>query len=215
MEVKEAKVTKPKAPRKPRKKKAAAAPAIHQPAQHNIGIKKTQLMRLAEKYGDTGLTNPRSIDPLVHMLAELGEVTFGPSVIVACEESIALSNSGFNRGKAIGFLADQMVRKYLAHALRSCGKDELGLKISKMPVLNSASYVDYFMACSTLERDAFRTDVHKVANDMVKIVTGYQTEQPGQVCDSIVNFFKTTKNRAGYEELLKNLCHLVKTGKNL
>ena len=213
MEAKETKPVKAKAPRKPRKKKAEVRPTT-QMTDHNVGIKKTQLMRLAEKYGDTGLTNPRSIDPLVHLLAELGEITFGSDVIVSCESSIALSNSGFPRGKAIGFLADQMVRKYLAHALIGCGKDELGLKISKMPVLNSASYVDYFMACSTLERDAFRTDVHKVANDMVKIVTGYQTEQAGQVCDAIVNFFKTTKNRRGFEELLKNLCHLVKTGKN-
>jgi hypothetical protein len=195
---------------KPRKNKKKTTP-VSQQSTVQVGIRKTRLMELAEGYGDTGLMNPRSVDPLVYMLAEMGESAFGKSVINNCQEDIALSNAGFPKKKAIGYLADQVIRKYLAHEFQTSGKPDVSGKLKRMPVLNEASYVDYFMTVSMLERDAFRTSVHQSANDMVKLITGYQTESPGQVCDAIINFFKTTKNQAGFEDLLRSLCVLVKT----
>lgn len=195
-----------KAPR--RRKKSEPQPRT---PHAQVGIRKTRLMELAESYGDTGLLNPRSIDPLVYMLAEMGEAAFGKAVIDNCRDSIALTNASFPKQKAIGYLADQMIRKYLAHEFHESGKQDLSGKLKKMPVLNAASYVDYFMIVSMLERDAFRTPVHAVANDMVKLITGYQTENPGQVCDAILSFFKVTKNQKGFEDLLRSLCMLVKT----
>lgn len=200
---------KSKAPRKPRKKNVTAAPI--KSSGHNIGIRKTRLMELAEYYGDTGLMNPRTIDPVVYMLAEMGEGAFGKKMIDNCREEIALSNADFPKSKALGYLADQLLRKYLATAFQNAGKPEVFSKLSRMPVFNQSSYVDYFMMVSMIERDTFRTDLQTVSNDLVKVVTGYQAEQPGQVCASIVNFFKVTKNQTGFEELLKGLCSLVKS----
>jgi hypothetical protein len=197
--------------RKPRKKKEAAPQAPR--SDFHVGVRKTRLMELAEYYGDTGLMNPRSIDPLVYMLAEMGEAAFGKSVIDACWDEVALTNAGFSKQKSLAFLADQMVRKYLADAFFHAGKDDMGQKLSKMPAFSETSYVDYFMSVSMLDRDTFRTDLHKVSGNMIKIVTGYQTEQAGQVCDAIVSFFKATKNKTGFEELLKGLGRLVKNKK--
>lgn len=204
-------IAKPKSPRKPRKKAAAAeARAPHVADKPNVGIRKTRLMQLAENYGDSGLMNPRSIDPIVYMLAGMGETTFGKTLIENCQDGIALSNTGFSRQKALGFLADRMIRKYLSGEFNLAGKQETSRDIARLPVLNEASYVDYFMLVSRLEKDAFRTPVAKVASDMIKLVTGYQTEQPAQVCGAVINFFKTTKNQKGFEDLLNEFCVLVK-----
>lgn len=198
--------------KKPRKKKSKKEDeTFSQNNKHTIGIKKTQLMKLAEKYGDSGLMNPRTIDPLVHMLAEMGENAFGKSVIENCAEQIALTNAGFPKQKALGFLADRMVRKYIAGEFRHSNKGEIASRLSKMPVLNQASYTDYFMTVSMMERDAFRTRMAPAMDDMVKMITGYQTEQPHNVCAAVVNFFSLTKDQHGFEELLTEFCSLVKT----
>lgn len=175
-----------------------------------VGIRKTKLMQVGEFYGDTGLMNPRSIDPLVYMLAERGEATFGGSFIDNCKDGIALSNAGYPKQKALCFLADRMLRKYVAEAFVTVGKGDVGSDLKKMPPLSEATYVDYFMKVSRLERDAFRTNIHPVMNDLAKMVSGYQTEQPNHVCDTIASFFKLTRNQSGMEELLGDLCKLVK-----
>lgn len=180
-----------------------------------VGIRKTRLMELGESYGDTGLMNPRSIDPLVYMLAELGEINFGASVIDECWNDIALSNANFPKQKALGFLTDHLIRFHLAKAFQGYGKIDVGNKLSNLPVLNSSSYIDFFMTVSFLDKDAFRTDLHPVMNDIVKMVTAYQSEQAGPVCNAVVNFFKATKDKKGFEETLKKLCSLVKNAKRI
>lgn len=204
------KVEKPKAARKPRKKVTKAAGPVHQAEKQTVGIRKTRLMQLAEGYGDSGLLNPRSIDPIVYMLAQMGESAFGKSVIDNCQDSIALSNTGFNKQKALGYLADRMVRKYLSDEFTSIGKREMSRDLSRLPVLSEASYVDYFMTVAKLEKEAFRTPIAMAAADMVRLITGYQTEQPIQVCEAIINFFRITKNQEGFEEILKDFCVLAK-----
>jgi hypothetical protein len=198
-------------PKRSRKTKTKSPDKKPRPtAEHTIGMRKTRLMELAEGYGDTGMMNPRSIDPLVYLLAELGEAAFGKSVIDHCQDGIALSNAGFPRKRALGFLADQMVRKYLAAEFKSLGKTDTASRLTRMPVLNDASYVDYFMTVSMLDRDAFRTLLHPVVGEFVKLISGYETEQPGNVCQTVVEFFRVTNNQTGFEELLTGLCGLVK-----
>jgi hypothetical protein len=197
-------------PMKKAKKNTPPKTKVDPSRSPTVGMRKTRLMELAEGYGDSGMMNPRSIDPLVYMLAEMGEGVFGKSLIDHCQDEIALSNASFPRKRALGFLTDQIIRKYLAATFKTEGRSDTSHKLLRMPVLNDASYVDYFMTVSMMERDANRTVVAPVMGDLIKMVTGYETEQPAHVCNAIVNFFKVTKDQQGFEELLKGLCKLVK-----
>jgi hypothetical protein len=198
--------------KKPRKKataKKANTTLQGHVNQDAIGIRKTALMQLAESYGDTGLMNPRSIDPVVYMLADMGESAFGPTCIKNCAKDIALTNGGFNKRRSLGFLANQIYRVYLPKLLSE--KPEIYKKLTRLPVLNDASYVDYFMLVTFLEKDCFRTPAEKVAPSMVHLLLGYENEQPDQVCRAVTDFFKHTKDQKGFETLLSELCHVVKT----
>lgn len=208
------KETLPGAPKKTRARKAkteAVAPEISKNTSNTLGIKKTALMLLAESYGDTGLMNPRSIDPIVYMLAEMGESAFGPDVIKNCSQYIPLTNSGFSKKKALGFLADRICRFYLPTLFSRGGKSDTALKLQRMPVLNEASYVDYFMTISMLDRDAFRTEAHPLIADLTRMVAGYETEQAYPICSAVTLYFKQTRDPRGFENLLNQLCLLVKT----
>jgi hypothetical protein len=168
-------------------------------------------MEIAERYGDhgAGALNPRTIDAVVYQITELGEQAFGPKFTEALEEDISLTEASYPKSKALEFLASAFVQKYVSQALNR-NQIELGQRVGNLPPLTRDTYVDYFMALTTLERATFRTPLQNTAVNVQAVLAGYSTETSYPVCEGIVKFFKDTKNQVGLYLLIKALCEKIK-----
>ena len=175
-------------------------------------MRKSHLMKIAEKYGDrgAGALNPRTIDAVVYQITEMGERAFGTEFTEALETEVCLTESSYPRQKALEFLTSEFMRKYLARAL--CGNQiDYGKKIGVLPPLTRDTYVDYFMAVTTLDRHTHNTPLQKAAINVHSVLTGYSTETSYPVCEGIVKFFKATRDEVGLYLLIQALCEKIKS----
>ena len=174
-------------------------------------MRKTRLMEVAEKWGDKGAgsLNPRTIDGIVYQITEMGEAAFGPKFTQALEEDISLTEASYSKEKALGFLTSEFMRKYLARAMTDRNILQ-GEKFNILPPLNRDTYVDYFMAVTTLERHTNRTPLQHATLNLHAVLAGYSTESSYPVCDGIVQFFQIMKDEVGLYLLIKSLCEKIK-----
>jgi len=168
-------------------------------------------MEIAEYYGDSGMMNPRSIDPLVYMLVDMAEGRFGPEIVdEKVRNAVALSNAGAPKSRTIALLADRLIRHYLAEGFRQNQKTEMAATLKNLPPLTQASYVDYFVMIIKIEREAFRTPLASVTSHLSKVLLGYQTESPFPICEAIVDFFWDQQNPEGMRQLIGELAACAK-----
>lgn len=173
-------------------------------------MRQTKLMKIAESHGDRNGLIPSTIDPLVYMLCELSEAAFGSEFISKLSKDIALSNSGAKKSESLNYIVQEFFQKHLADCFKVSNKKDVADKLRGLPALNDSTYVDYFMMLSTVERQSFRTPLEKSASKFTRILTGYQTESPYQVCENVVDFFKDTQDDENLSKMIKGLCHFVK-----
>ena len=174
-------------------------------------MKKTRLMVLAERYGDTGAgaLNPRTIDAIVYQITEMGETAFGPKFTEALEDEVSLTEASYPKNKALEFLTSEFMRKYLSRSMTNHHIAQ-GTNFSALPPLNKDTYVDYFMAITTLDRHTNKTPLQQTTFNIHAVLTGYSTESSYPVCEGIVNFFKDMKDEVSLYLLIKTLCEKIK-----
>jgi hypothetical protein len=176
-------------------------------------MRKTRLRRLADSYGDKEcVLAPASIDPVIYMMAELGESSFGHTFIDLVWDDIQLTNGNFPRKKSLEIISN-IFFKDLMQAFENVGKmkqDEYAKKMRELPPLDDNTYVDYFVLFITVDQHVSNTVLQKACPNIQAILTAYQTESPGAFCEGIVTFYRETENVLGYMKAIKKLCDTIK-----
>lgn len=169
----------------------------------------TQLMKVASKYGDSGISSKgsRVIDPLVVRWCESAESTFGPSFIDSVELAIGWTKTGISRQKQLSFLGTKFFKDCLPLALRS--NPEIARECQALPSLNDSSYVDYFLMVQKAQSRVSGSEALPLGF-LMKLLSGYQTETPGDVIDSLVQFYQAVKDPKGLAKLLIEFCMFLK-----
>jgi hypothetical protein len=176
-------------------------------------MRKTRLRRLADSYGDKEcVLAPASIDPVIYMMAEMGETNFGHQFVDLVWDDIQLTNGNFPRKKALEIVANGFL-KDLMQAFENVGKikqDEYAKRMRELPPLNDNTYVDYFVLFITVDQQVSNTPLQRACPNVQAILSAYQTESPGQFCEGIVTFYRETSDVTGYMKIIKSLCDTIK-----
>lgn len=176
-------------------------------------MRKTRLMEIAAKHSTnkTVLVNTSMIDGVVYMLCEMAESDFGPELFDdKLADAIQCTQTGMSRKASLEFLLNDFLHNHLFADLRRVGKTSAAKELLGLPRLTEATYVDYFVKLTTLERHTFRTELEKACYQMPEILAGYTTETPFPVCQGIVNYFKKTQNPEGMSAVIRNLSAYIK-----
>jgi len=175
-------------------------------------MRKTKLMEIAEKYGDSGAgrLNPRTMDAVVYQISDLAETAFGAKFVAELEEDISLTEASYSKQKSLAFLTSEFLRRYVSGALSEHNVDKLAGKLKHLRPLSQETFVDYFSAMTDFERHTFRTPLEKACVNVQAVLTGYSTETSFPVCDGIVNFFQSRNDQLGLFQLIQSLCVKIK-----
>jgi hypothetical protein len=174
-------------------------------------MRKTRLMEVAQSFGDrNGATlNSATIDSVVYLMCEFSEGKFGRNIIDKIGTSICLSNGGRNVKKTLEFLAAEFFEKSVKEALRSenlPGRE----KISILPPLSEASYIDYFTTLNGFDRNYMRSPNARAYELLNSILFAYQTTNSETLCGQIVEFHYLTKTPEGLVSLIRDLAVYAK-----
>lgn len=165
-------------------------------------------MELCERMGDRGvaLLQSRFLHPVIYQMAELGEAAFGPSLIQHLSEDLPHTANGLVRNHEIlEPLTDRFFRHHLIPMLQQKNPD-----FAVLPKLTSQTYVDYFVKISDIVRHSRGTAEEAAVQQVSGILMAYSTESSHPLIQGIVDFFRLSRNQAGYEDLLIEACRIAK-----
>jgi len=165
-------------------------------------------MELCERMGDRGvaLLQSRFLHPVIYQMAELGEAAFGPSLIQHLSEDLPHTANGLIRNHEIlEPLTDRFFRRHLIPGLQRTSPD-----FPDLPPLSSATYVDYFVKISDIQRQSRGTPEESASQHVSDILMAYSTESSHPLISGIVDFFRLSRNQSGYEDLMIEACRIAK-----
>lgn len=174
-------------------------------------LRKTKLMQVANSQEpDDIYANTRLIDHTVYMLCDAAEGAFGSDWIEAIQGEILYTQTGMNRQPVLEFLVNSFIHDHLLRTLAQAQHTVLSKDLGKLKPLNEETQADYFMAFIQIEKDTRNTPMEKSANELQKMLFGYTSVTPFAVCQSLVDFFKYSKDQYGLYLLTKKLCRFIK-----
>jgi len=174
--------------------------------------KKTRLMEISGRYGkENFIMNTSTIDGTLYMLCEAAEVEFGPKFIDSIASEIELTQTSYNRKKALEFLVNEFIKEHLAIKFLEISKKGVYTELRELKPLCEQTYVDYYVKLTTLERHTQGTLLEKACSNIPQMLSGYTTENPFPVCQTLVNYFKTLNNPEGLAQLIRKLSLKIKT----
>ena len=179
---------------------------------------RSRLKELSERHSDLNTGKQRgarlmAIDPVLFMLAERAESAFGPLFIEEIAGDIGLTQCDMPTNQILEALTTGFFKDYLLPALQQKRHgSRVAERLSSLPPLTDASYVDYFVLFTTMF-DGERTsdpDLYRATTGIQGILLGYQTTQAYHVCDGIVTFFNEMNDPLGLETLVRSISLMIK-----